>query len=81
MEGLLQQHEAAFAAEEAEPVQMTNAEMEEKGYYVKNGIMFDEYDQVLTMTKKELQKIVFKVNEEQLRVTDRIQGVEESVHM
>ena len=49
---MLSQHEQNFVDDELEPKDMPPEEMEKLGYYYKYGIMFDEYDNLIKMTKK-----------------------------
>ena len=55
--------------------------MDDRGYYYKHGIMFDAEDQLVKMTKKELQVKIFKLNERQHNIDDQMCGIEDSLHM
>lgn len=52
MDEMLIQHEQNFVNDELEPKDMSPEEMEKLGYYYKYGIMFDEDDKLIKMTKK-----------------------------
>ena len=54
MDQMLIEHEQNFINDEREPSDMSPEEMEKLGYYYKFGIMFDKYDKLIKMTKKQL---------------------------
>lgn len=81
MNQMVLRHEENFVKDEQEPQEMTEAEMAEQGFYQKHGIVFDKDDQLVRMTKKQLQKLIFKLKERQHKVDDQICGIEDSLHM
>lgn len=81
MNQMVLRHEENFVKDEQEPQEMTEAEMAEQGFYQKHGIVFDKDDQLIRMTKKQLQKLIFKLKERQHKVDDQICGIEDSLHM
>lgn len=81
MNEMVLRHEENFVKDEQEPKELTEAEMEEKGYHRKHGVVFDMDDQLVRMTKKQLQKLIFKLKERQHQVDDQVCGIEDSLHM